>query len=93
MIMLLDYVLLQEVSEKGAVIRPDKTKAYPDVGKVIAVGKGDSYGYPIHPFPITVKKGDRVYFIRDRAQKIELKTGKFYIVKEREILGVLEEGE
>jgi co-chaperonin GroES (HSP10) len=90
--MLYDCVLLRELKEKSAVIRPEKTKIYPDQAEVMSVGPGDAYGYPA-TFNTTVKKGDKVYFIRDRAMKVELKTGKFYIVKERDILGIMEKGE
>lgn len=90
--MLYDSVLLKELHEKSSVIRPEKTKIYPDKAEVMAVGEGDAYGYPFL-MPTKVKKGDKVYFVRDRAYKVELKTGKYYIVKERDILGILEKEE
>ena len=65
-----------------------------------AVGSGDAYGYP-ESYPgkdmkaMHVKKGDRVYFVRNRAMEVKLgeKKEKFHVLKERDILGILEKGE
>lgn len=90
--MLFDNVLLKEVKSKSPVIMTDRTKGYPETGEVMSVGKGDWYGY--NEFVATsVKKGDMVYFVKDRAMRVELKAGIFYVVRERDILGVLEKNE
>ena len=91
--LLYDSVLIREVRSKGQVIVPDKAQMRPEIGEVIGVGPGDGYGYAVPKFPMTVKAGDKVWFIRDRAQKIELAKGIFYVIRERDVLGILEEGE
>ena len=70
----------------------DKAKGYPEKGEVIAVGPGDYYGYPAL-VPTTVKIGDIVIFSKDRAMKVDLKGGKYYILRERDCYGILEKGE
>ena len=90
--MLYDHILLKEVEKESKVLLPEKAQKYPEVAEVISVGPGDSYGYPALQ-PMSVKTGQMVYFIKDRAIKIDLKVGKRYVVKERDILGVLEKGE
>ena len=96
--MLYDHVLLKEIKSKSVVEVAEKGKSYPETGEVLAVGPGDAYGYPAsypgpNMKPMTCRKGDRVYFSRDRAIRIELATGIHYVVKERDILGILEKDE
>jgi len=74
------------------VLVADKAKKYPETGEVIAVGPGDYYAYPAM-VPTTVKPGDRIYFSKDRAYKVELKSGTHYILKERDIFMVLDKGD
>ncbi len=77
------------MEEKGKVLLPEKAKMYPDKGEVIAVGPGDAYGYPEF-IPCMVKAGDKVYFSRDRAYKLDTKAGKRYCIKERDVLAIIE---
>ena len=90
--MIYDYVLLKELKKEGKVLLPERSKEYPDMGEVVSVGPGDSYGYP-EPRYTTVKPEDKVYFLRDRAFKVTLNKETFYIVKEREVFMVLEKGD
>ena len=95
--MLYDHVLIREVKEKWTVLIPEKAKKYPEVGEVVAAGPGDAYGYPAsYPGPMkpmTVAKGDKIYYSKDRAAKITLKSETLYVIKERDCYGIIEEGE
>jgi len=90
--LLYDNVLIQEIETKSVVLVADKAKKYPETGEVIAVGSGDYYAYPAF-VPTSVKVGDRIFFSKDRAYRVELKSGVHYIIKERDIFMVLEKGD
>ena len=90
--LLYDNVLIQEIETKSVVLVADKAKKYPEMGEVIAVGPGDYYAYPAM-VPTTVKSGDWIYFSKDRAYKVELKSGTHYIIRERDVFGILEKGD
>ena len=82
--LLYDNVLIKDLEKKGKVIISDRQSAIPYVGEVIAVGPGDAYGYP-KEMPTTVKVGDKVRFLRDRAYSVEVDSKMYYIVRERDI--------
>jgi len=87
-----DHVLIKELESKTKMIMPDVQARVPNKGEVVAVGPGDYYGY--YQFvPTKVKAGEKVYFIRDRAIEVELKGEKYYVIKEREVLGVITDEE
>jgi len=79
----------QEQRTKGGIIIPDTVKEKPLIGKVIAVGEGRRLenGTLI---PLAVKKGDRVLFARFGGTEVELDGEKYLIMREEEILGILE---
>lgn len=87
--MCFDNVLVKSLASKYKLIIDDKQARIPNKGEVIAVGSGDWYGYPEF-VPTSLKKGDKVYFSKDRAMKIELKNEEYYVVRFRDILGVLD---
>ena len=73
----------------GGIIIPDTAKEKPQQGKVIAVGKGkvkDDGSVS----PLDVKAGDTVLFGKYSGQEIKLDGDEFLIMREDEILGVLE---
>jgi len=90
---LYDRVLIRRVQEeektKGGIIIPDSAKEKPAEGEVIAVGagrvtdKGDLQA-------LQVKKGDRVLFGKYSGNEIKIDGQEHLILKEDEILGVLE---
>jgi chaperonin GroES len=90
--MLFDCLCVKEVETKSVVLVADKAKKYPEMGEVIAVGPGDYYAYPAF-VPTSVKVGDRIYFSKDRAYRVELKSGTHYIVRERDVMMILEKGD
>jgi chaperonin GroES len=88
-----DRVLIKriEAEEKtaGGLIIPDTAKEKPQEGEVIAVGPGarTEKGEII---PVTVKKGNRILFGKYSGTEIKLKGEELVILKESDILGVLD---
>jgi chaperonin GroES len=88
-----DRVLVQPKKDaemsKGGIIIPDTAKEKPQEGKVIAVGTGkrDDSGKLI---PFNVKAGDVVLMPKYGGTEIKLNDVDFVIVREEDILGVME---
>jgi len=88
-----DRVLIKRVEEeaktKGGIIIPDTAKEKPQEGEVIAVGPGarDENG---KIQPLDVKKGDRILFGKWSGTEVKLEGEDLLIMKESDILGVLE---
>jgi chaperonin GroES len=74
---------------QGGLIIPDTAKEKPMEGKVIAVGKGkvDEDG---DLRPLDVRKGDRVLFSKYSGTEIELEGEEHLIIREDDVLAVLE---
>ena len=73
----------------GGIYIPDTAKEKPQQGKVIAAGKGKvkDDGKVV---PMDVKKGDLILFGKYSGQEIKLDGDEFLIMREDEILGVIE---
>ena len=88
-----DRVLIKRVEEeaktKGGIIIPDTAKEKPQEGEVISVGPGarDDSG-KIQPLDVTV--GDRILFGKWSGSEVKLDGEDLLIMKESDILGVLE---
>jgi chaperonin GroES len=88
-----DRVLVRRVEEeektKGGIIIPDTAKEKPQEGEVIAVGPGarDDSG---KIQPLDVKSGDRILFGKWSGTEVKLDGQDLLIMKESDILGVLE---
>ena len=78
----------EEVSPGGIII-PDSAKEKPQEGKVIAVGKG-KIGEDGKVQPLDVKKGDKVLFSKYAGNEINIDGDEHLIVREDDILGILE---
>ncbi len=80
-----------EAEEKtaGGIIIPDTAKEKPQEGKIVAVGPGkrDKDGKLI---PLDVKAGDRILFAKWAGTEIKLDGQEHMIMKEDDILGVIE---
>ena len=80
-----------EAEEKtaGGVIIPDTAKEKPQQGKVIAVGKGrlEKDGKVT---PLDVKAGDTILFGKYAGQEIKIDGKDYLIMREEEVLGVIE---
>ena len=90
-----DRVLVKRVEEeaktKGGIIIPDTAKEKPMQGEVLAVGPGarDEKGELV---PLDVKPGDRILFGKWSGTEVKLDGEELLIMKESDIMGVLEEG-
>src|SRR5262245_66611071 len=88
-----DRVLVRRADEeektKGGIIIPDTAKEKPQEGEVIAVGPGgrDETG---KIQPLDVKSGDRILFGKWSGTEVKLNGEDLLIMKESDILGVLE---
>jgi chaperonin GroES len=73
----------------GGIFVPDTARERPQEGKVVAVGPGkwDENGNRI---PLEVKKGDRVLFDKYTGNEIEIDEVEHLIMREDDILGVIE---
>ena len=89
-----DRVVVKRIEEeqktKGGIIIPDTAKEKPMQGEVMAVGPGarDDKGDLI---PLGVKTGDRVLFGKWSGTEVKLDGDELLIMKESDIMGVLEE--
>jgi chaperonin GroES len=79
----------EDEKTKGGIIIPDTAKEKPQRGKIIAVGKGkqNDDGKVV---PLDVKKGDVILFGKYAGSEIKLDGEEHLIMREDDILGVLE---
>ncbi len=88
-----DRILVKRIKEedksRGGIIIPDTAKEKPQEGKVVAVGKGKTMetGKMLAP---DVKAGDRILFGKYSGSEIRLEDEEHLILREDDILGVLE---
>ena len=88
-----DRIIVERIEEEeqssGGIIIPDTAKEKPQQGKVIAVGKGriEKDGKVT---PLDVKAGDTVLFGKYAGQEIKVEGGEYLIIREEEVLGVIE---
>jgi chaperonin GroES len=88
-----DRLLIKRVEEKetikGGIIIPDTAKEKPQEGEVIAVGNGKKTeeGKIV---PLDVKAGDRILFGKYSGTEIKIDDQEYLILREDEVLGVLE---
>ena len=88
-----DRILVKRIEEGeqvvGGIIIPDTAKEKPQQGKVVAVGAGkvDDKGKRL---PHDVKDGDTILFGKYSGQEIKLDGEEFLIMREDEVLGVIE---
>ena len=90
---LADRVVIKRTQEeektKGGIIIPDTAKEKPQEGKVIAVGKGKR-NEDGKVMPLDVKAGDRILFGKYSGSEIKLDGEEHLIVREEDILGIIE---
>jgi chaperonin GroES len=88
-----DRVIVRRIEEqeqiRGGIIIPDSAKEKPQEGEVVAVGKGKllENGSRVDP---DVKAGDKVLFGKYAGTEVKLDGEDFLILREDEILGVIE---
>jgi chaperonin GroES len=92
---LYDRVVVKRIEEKenkiGGLFIPDSAKEKPQEGEVVAVGKGKRLedGKLV---ALDVQKGDRILFGKYSGSEIRLDGEEYMIMREDEILGILEGG-
>ena len=91
-----DRVIIKRIEEgeqvRGGIIIPDAAREKPQEGEVIAVGKGkklDSGEY----VNLDVQEGDRVLFGKYAGTEVKLDGQEYLIMREDDILGVIEKAE
>ena len=88
-----DRIIVARIEEGeqqvGGIIIPDTAKEKPQQGKVIAAGNGKVKDDGTVT-PLDVKTGDTVLFGKYSGQEIKLEGEEFLIMREDEILGVIE---
>lgn len=79
----------QEQTTSSGLLLPETAKEKPQQGKVIAAGKGryDDDGERIE---MEVKVGDTILFAKYAGTEIKLGDKKYLIMKEADILGIIE---
>ena len=88
-----DRILVKRIEEeevrRSGIIIPDTAKEKPQEGKVVAVGSGKllENGQRV---AVDVKAGDRVLFGKYSGSEVKIEDEDYLILKEEEILGILE---
>ena len=87
-----DRVIVKRIEEeektKGGIIIPDTAKEKPQEGRVVAAGPGKQEDGKM--IPIGVKSGDRILFGKYSGTEIKLDGEDHLILREDDILGVIE---
>jgi chaperonin GroES len=90
-----DRIVIQRLDEGeqkvGGIIIPDTAKEKPQKGKVIAAGTGKIRDDGTRQ-PPDVKAGDLILFGKYSGQEIRLDGEDYLIMREEEILGVIDGG-
>ena len=88
-----DRIIVKRIEEeeksKGGIIIPDTAKEKPQEGKVVAVGKG-KVTEDGKITPLDVKVDDRVLFGKYSGSEINIDGEEHLIMREDDVLGVLE---
>lgn len=98
--------LESESKTEGGLFIPDQAKEKPQRGEVLAVGPGKiwpaieishgtgqtgcAHGHSRIELPPSVKPGDVVLFGKYTGTEIEIEREKYVVIKEEDVLGVLE---
>lgn len=78
-----------ETKTASGIVLPDSAKEKPTKGKVIAAGPGKLDDKGKHQ-ALNVKAGDTVYYGKYSGTDVEVDAEKFVILRESDILGILE---
>jgi chaperonin GroES len=88
-----DRVVVRRIESEektaGGIIIPDTAKEKPQEGEIIAVGPG-ARGEDGKLHPLDVKAGDRVLFGKWSGTEVKLDGEDLIIMKESDIMGVIE---
>ena len=81
--------LEEETTTAAGIIIPDSAKEKPQQGTIVAVGKGKSTEDG-KVLPLDVKVGDKVLFGKYAGTDIKLEGKEYLMMREDDILGVVE---
>jgi chaperonin GroES len=89
-----DRILVQRIADEGeqkigGIIIPDTAKEKPQQGKVVAAGNGKVKDDGTR-IPLDVKAGDVILFGKYSGQEIKLDGNEYLIMREDEVLAVLD---
>jgi chaperonin GroES len=88
-----DRVVVRRLEEErktaSGIVIPDTAAEKPDQGEVIAIGKGKILEDG-KVRPLDVKVGDRILFGKYSGQTVKLKGEEFLVMREEDIMGVVE---
>ena len=88
-----DRVIVKRLDEEkktaSGIVIPDTAAEKPDQGEVMSVGKG-KLTEEGNLVPLDVKVGDRVLFGKYSGQTVTLKGDELLVMREEDILGVVE---
>jgi len=88
-----DRVLVKRIEEeektKGGIIIPDTAKEKPQMGEIMAAGKGKKTEDG-KLLPLDVKAGDKVLFSKYAGTEVKVEGEELLIMREDDILGVVE---
>ena len=91
-----DRIIVQRIEETeqriGGIIIPDTAKEKPQQGKVIAAGAGKVKDDGAR-VALDVKAGDLILFGKYSGQEIKLDGEEYLIMREDEVLAVIEDGD
>jgi chaperonin GroES len=89
-----DGVVIEQVEAEdktsGGIILPDTAQEKPQIGKIIAAGPGKTLDSG-KVVAMTVKKGDKVIYSKYMGNDVEVDGKKYVVVRESEILGIVED--
>ena len=88
-----DRIIVKRIKEeektKGGIIIPETAKEKPSEGEIVAVGKGKVLENGT-VMPLDVKVGDRILFSRYGGTEVKIEGVEHLIMREDDILGVIE---
>ena len=90
-----DYLVVRRLEESdqnvGGIIIPDSAREKPQRGTVIAAGSG-TFRDDGSRVALDVKPGDSILFGKYASQEIKLDGEELLIMREKEVLGVIQDG-
>tara|TARA_B110000459_G_C16363378_1_gene381987 strand:+ start:216 stop:524 length:309 start_codon:yes stop_codon:yes gene_type:complete len=91
-----DRLLIKPIDEGeqtyGNIVIPDMGKEKPEMGEVIATGKGRMSEFG-HFIPVNHKKGDIVLVPKIGTLRIDFEGEEYYIAQDREVLAVVKKSD
>jgi chaperonin GroES len=89
---LYDRIVVKRIDEKetlrSGIIIPDSAQEKPHEAEVVAIGHGKLIDGKL--FPVDIQVGDRILFAKYSGDEIKLGGQEYLIMREDDVLGVLE---